>query len=90
MPAATASINAAACGTDTIEAHRRRSPPEPTLVPRLGCGVDGGKQRAHHADAAAGHNVELDTRFVQRAKHAGVVRAGGTGAGQQERGSALR
>jgi hypothetical protein len=48
------------------------------------------EQRADHADAAAGDDVELDAGFVQRPQHAGVIGAGGAGAGQDERGAALR
>src|ERR1019366_8560182 len=52
--------------------------------------VDRREQRADDADAPAGNNVDLDARFVQRAQHARMIRAGRTGAGQDERGAKLR
>ena len=42
------------------------------------------------ADAAAGDDVDLDAGFVQRAQDAGMIGAGRAGAGQDERGAALR
>ena len=64
--------------------------PEALVVPQPLRAVDRREQRADHADAAAGDDVELDAGFVERAQHAGVIGAGGAGAGQDERGAALR
>ena len=72
-----------------IEPPHRRRAPEPLLVPEPLRAVDRREQRADDADAAAGDDVELDAGFVQRAQDAGVIGAGGAGAGQDERGAAL-
>ena len=68
---------------------RRRRRQNPFSLHRLCAAVDGGKQRRHGADAAAGDDVELDAGFVQRAEDAGVIRAGRAGAGQNECGAKL-
>ena len=68
---------------------RARRPPEPLRLPEPLRAVDGREQRADDADAAAGDDVDLDAGLLQRAQHAGVIRAGRAGAGQDERGAKL-
>ena len=78
---------AASSATDTA-----RGPPaiaRTLLVPQPLRAVDRRKQRADDADAAAADDVDLDAGFVERAQHAGVIRAGRAGAGQHERGASL-
>ncbi len=68
-----------------IERRAPPRPPESLLVPEARRAVDGGEQRADRADAASGDDVELDAGLVQRAQHAGVIRAGRAGS-RSERG----
>ena len=76
--------------TPAVERPHRGRAPEPLVVPEPLRAVDRREQRADDADAAAGDDVDLDAGFVERAQHAGVIGAGRAGAGQDERGAALR
>src|SRR2546425_13056828 len=73
-----------------IERCDGRRPPEALFVPETWGTVNRGKQRADDADAAARDDIELDARFVQRAQHAGMIRAGGPGSRQDEGRAKLR
>ena len=67
------------------DAQRRRqrveagAPPatfhSPSPLPEPRAAVDRGEHRADRADAAAGDEIDPDAGFVQRAQHAGVIRA---------------
>ena len=52
--------------------------------------IDGREERAHDADAVGTDDIDFHARLVQCAQHAGMVGAGGAGAGQNESGSSLR
>ena len=75
-------------GLPDIHAPRARRAPEPSLVPEPLRAVDRREERADRADAAAGDNVDLDARFMQRPQHAGVVGPGRPRSGQDERSAA--
>ena len=64
--------------------------PQPGGFPEPLPAVDRGEHRPHRADAAAGHEIDPDARLVQRAQHAGVIRPGGAGPGEHERGAQPR
>jgi len=46
--------------------------------------INGGEDRADSTDAAAGDDIELDARFMKRAKDAGVVGASRPDAAQDQ------
>ena len=78
------------CQTPPVQLMDGRRAPEPFVLPQSLSAVDGREQRADDANAAAGHDIHLDAGLVQRAQNARVIRAGRTGAGQNERSPKLR
>ena len=73
-----------------VEPRRAPGTPQTSRVPELRGAVDRRKRCAHRANAAPRHQVDLDAGLVQRPQHAGMIRAGGSGAGQHQRCSDAR
>ena len=82
--------NRAHCRPPPVQRRHATAAPEPLVVPEPLSAVNGRKEGADHADAAAGDDVDLDAGFVERAQHAGMVGAGRTSAAQHQRGPAVR
>ena len=59
--------------------------PEPFVLPQSLGPVNRRKQRADGADAAAGDDVELDARFVERTQDSGMIGAGGSSSSEHQR-----
>ena len=70
-----------------VQAADGRAAPEPGRLPQPRRAVDGGKQRRHRADSAAGDQIDPDASLVQRADGAGVIRAVDAAAREDQRGS---
>ena len=64
----------------SVEHGRLLAAPEAVFVPQLCAAVDRGKKRGRGTHAAARDEIHPHARLVQRAQHAGMVRAGGSGA----------
>ena len=67
-----------------IEPCGRARLPQTGSLPEPGPAVHRGEERADRAGAAAGGEINLDPRFVQRPKDAGVVGPGRTRTGQRD------
>ncbi len=72
-------------GPPRIKGRGQGPAPQPVRLPQPRAAVDRGKERAHGAHAAAGHEIHPDTGFGQRANRAGVVGAIGACAGENQR-----
>ena len=73
-----------------VEAAGAGAAPEPFASQSRVAAVHRREHRADRADAAAGDEIDADAGFVQRAQHAGVVRARRARSGQHERGAQPR
>ena len=60
------------------------APPQPVGVPQPRSAVDCGEDGADRADAVAGDQIDLHPGFRKRTEHAGVVRAVGAGAAEDD------
>ena len=59
-----------------IVASRAGPSPHAVVVPEAGAAVHRAEHCADDAGAAAGHEIDLDPRLVQRPQHASLIRAG--------------
>jgi hypothetical protein len=68
-----------------IEGARGPAAPHACGLPQAVGAVNRGEERAGDTDAQAADYIDLDARLRESAQNAGMVRAGGSGSGEDQR-----